>query len=126
MRPAPPAFAQTGGKGAVRGWGLTKARVRVRDGRERVPVEEGPAAMAVLALGVVLAVFAHAPAGPAAGQVHAHVEVTALRVAVAATGWERRGVTERLSRSAEQPRWHPTHETCILSTFFYGHTYTNS
>lgn len=109
MRPAPSAFAQTSGKGAVRGWGLTKARVRVRDGLEGVPVEKGSAAMAVLALGVVLAVFAHAPADPAAGQVHAHVEVTAVSVAVTATSWERRGLTEGLTQVWEQPRWHPTH-----------------
>lgn len=130
MRPAPSAFAQTSGKGAVRGWGLTEARVRVRDGLAGVPVEEGSAAVAVLALGAVLAVFAHAPAGPAAGQVHAHVEVTAVRVAVTAASWERRGLTQRLTPGCKQPRWHPTQESPPLSSAtppsFHGHMSTNS
>lgn len=84
MRPAPSAFAQTSGKDRVTGWGLTDARVGIRDGLEGVPVEKGSAAMAMLPLGVVLAVFTHAPAEAAARQVHGAVEVTAVRVAVTA------------------------------------------
>lgn len=103
VRPAPPAFAHTSGKDAVRGRGLTKACVRIRDGLARVPVEEGSAAVTVLALRVVLAALAHAPADSAAGQVCGHVEVTALRVAVTVTSWERRGVTE-IHRGPRKPR----------------------
>lgn len=69
-----------------RGRGLTDARVRVGHGLERVPVEEGPAAVTVLALGVVATGFTHPSAVAAAAQVGRHVEVTAVRVAVAATG----------------------------------------
>lgn len=94
MRPASSAFAQNSGEGAVRGWGLTKACVRIRDGFEGVPVEKGSATVTVWPLGVVPAVFAHAPADATAGQVHIHVEVTAVRVAITAASWERRGVLE--------------------------------
>lgn len=72
-------------KRQARGRGLTDARVRIGHGPERVPVEEGSAAVTVLSLRVVLAVLAHAPAAAAARQVRGHVEVTAVRVAVAAT-----------------------------------------
>lgn len=72
-------------KRQARGRGLTDARVRIGHGPERVPVEEGSAAVTVLSLGVVLAVLAHTPAAAAARQVRGHVEVTAVRVAVAAT-----------------------------------------
>lgn len=69
----------------ARGRGLTDARVRIGHGLERVPVEEGPAAVTVLPLGVVAAVLAHAPTAAAAPHVRPHVEVTAVSVAVAAT-----------------------------------------
>ena len=70
------------GQGWVRGRGLTDACVRIRDGLEGVPVEEGSAAVTVLALRVVLAVVTHAPTAAPARQVCSHVEVTAVRVAV--------------------------------------------
>lgn len=67
------------------GRGLTDAGVWIGHGLERVPVEEGFAAVTVLPLGVVATVFTHAPAAAAAPHVHRHVEVTAVRVAVAVT-----------------------------------------
>ena len=72
-------------RGCVRGWGLTNAHVRIRDGLKEVPVEERSAAVTVLALGVVLAVVTHAPTAAPARQVCSHVEVTAVRVAVTVT-----------------------------------------
>lgn len=67
------------------GRGLTDARVRIGHGLEWVPVEEGSAAVTVLPLGVVATVFTHAPAAAATPHVRPHVEVTAVRVAVAVT-----------------------------------------
>lgn len=134
VRPAPPAFAHTSGKDAVRGRGLTKACVRIRDGLARVPVEEGSAAVTVLALRVVLAALAHAPADSAAGQVRGHVEVTALRVAVTVTSWERRGVTEihrgprkaRAPRPRTKPASPPPLSSATPPSFYRHTTYTNS
>lgn len=57
----------------------------VRDGFEVIPVEERSAAITVLSLSVVLAIFTHTPTEASARQVHSHVKVTAVRVAMTAT-----------------------------------------
>lgn len=88
--------------------GLTEACVRIRDGFEGVSVEKGSATVTVWPLGVVPAVFAHTPTDTTAGQVHVHVEVTAVRVAITAASWERRGVLE-----ITQPTFH-----VLISAFF--------
>lgn len=112
------------GRGWVRGWRLTNARVRIRDGLEGIPVEKGPEAIAVLALGVVPAAVTHIPSATPARQVHRLVEVTAVRVSLPATSWEPSGVTRDSPGSqgwASSGWWLHAPSPILPSSAFFSH-----